>query len=195
VLKIGVVSTQFKEAQIVTIATKVGVPIPKQAPTKNSGFFSELKYAASNWLKTIGMSDKAPNQLPEKSLKFGGTFRIDEGIQELTLANGYTLLTFESSSGLQLSFVDAQHKTMEMTFQETVYSLPPLHIYKLSDGGTREVCGDMQKIFTADGFTIVLDTRGVVLVSNGMLTEQFRRPYATNSAQCMNDQRIAQRSN
>ena len=179
-----------------TTANKVRLPAPPQAKvkTKSSGFISELQYSALNWLKTLAMSDKAPANMPEKRLKFGGTFRIDEGIQELSLPNGYTLLSFESSSGLQLSFVNAQHKTMEMTFRESIYSLPPLHIYTLADGGTREVCGDMQKIFTADGYTIVLDTRGIVLVSNGAETEQFRRPYAANSSECMNDQRLAQRS-
>ncbi len=179
-----------------TTANKVRLPAPQQAQakTKNSGFLCELKHSAFNWLKTLTMSDKAPANLPEKSLKFGGTFRIDEGIQELSLPNGYTLLSFESSSGLQLSFMNEKNKTMEMTFKESIYSLPPLHIYTLADGGTREVCGDMQKIFTADGFTVVLDTRGIVMVSNGAQTEQFRRPYAANSSQCMNDQRLAQRT-
>jgi len=111
------------------------------------------------------MSDKAPSNMPEKILKFGGTFRIDDGIQELVLANGYTLLAFESSSGLQLSIVNAAHHTVQMAFKETVYSLPPLHIYQLDDGGTREVCGDIQKISTGDGHMVVLDSRGIVLVA------------------------------
>jgi len=49
-----------------------------------------------------------------------------------------------------------------MAFKETVYSLPPLHIYQLDDGGTREVCGDIQKISTGDGHMVVLDSRGIV---------------------------------
>jgi hypothetical protein len=196
VLIIGVVSTHPLEASVVTTANKVRLAEPKQAPTqnKNSGFINELKFSLLNWFKTLGMSDRAPINRPEKRLKFGGTFRIDEGIQELNLPNGYTVLSFDSTAGLQISLVNAHHRTMEMTFKESIYSLPPLHIYSLADGGTREVCGDMQKIFTADGFMIVLDTRGVVLVSNGNQTEQFRRPYASNTAQCMSDQRLSSRS-
>jgi hypothetical protein len=180
----------------VTTANKVRLSEPQQAirQNQNSGFINELKHSLLTWFKTLGMSDKAPTNLPEKRLKFGGTFRIDEGIQELSLPNGYTLLSFDSTSGLQISLVNAQRKTMEMTFKESIYSLPPLHIYSMSDGGTREVCGDMQKIFTADGYMIVLDTRGVVLVSDGRETEQFRRPYASNTAQCMSDQRLNARA-
>ena len=179
-----------------TTANKVRVPAPSQATTtktKNSGFFSELKYAAANWLRTLSMSDKPPSTMPEKKLKFGGTFRIDDGIQELVLANGYTLLTFESSGGLQLSMLNANQRPVDMKFKETIYSLPPLHIYGLDDGGTREVCGDTQKILMSDGHIVVLDSRGIVLVSDGTQLEQFRRSYAANASQCVKDQRLTQR--
>ncbi len=177
-------------------ANKVRLRAPSQETTtkeKNSGFFNEAKHAAINWLRTFAMSDKAPSNMPEKKLKFGGTFRIDDGIQELVLANGYTLLTYESSGGLQLSMVNAKQRPVDMKFVETIYSLPPLHIYALDGGGTREVCGDTQKILMDDGHIIVLDSRGIVLVSDGLALEQFRRSYATNSSQCMNDQRLTQR--
>jgi hypothetical protein len=180
----------------VTTANKVRLPAPSQETTtkpKNSGFFSEAKHAAINWLRTFAMSDKAPSTRPEKKLKFGGTFRIDDGIQELVLANGYTLLTYESSGGLQLSMVNAKQRPVDMQFIETIYSLPPLHIYALDGGGTREVCGDTQKILMDDGHIVVLDSRGVVVVSNGSTLEQFRKSYAANSSQCMSDQRLTQR--
>jgi hypothetical protein len=180
----------------VTTANKVRLPAPSQETTtkqKNSGFFSEARHAAINWLRTFAMSDKAPSNLPEKKLRFGGTFRIDDGIQELVLANGYTLLAYESSGGLQLSMVNANQKPVEMQFVETIYSLPPLHIYALDGGGTREVCGDTQKILMTDGHVIVLDSRGVVLVSDGSAIEQFRKSYAANSSHCMKDQRLTQR--
>lgn len=179
-----------------TTANKVRLPAPSQATTtknKNSGFFNEARHAALNWLRTFALSDKAPSTLPEKKLKFGGTFRIDDGIQELVMPNGYTLLTYESSSGLQLSMVNPSQRPVEMRFIETIYSLPPLHIYALDDGGTREVCGDTQKILMSDGHIIVLDSRGVVLVSDGSEIDQFRKSYAANSSNCIKDQRLTQR--
>jgi hypothetical protein len=182
----------------VTTANKVRLPAPSQATTtntknKSSGFFSEAKQAIFSWLRTFAMSDKPPSSLPEKRLKFGGTFRVDDGIQELVLNNGYTLLTYASSSGLQLSMVNEKQRNLDMTFVETIYSLPPLHIYAIAGGGTREVCGDTQKILMPDGHVIVLDSRGVVMVSNGTEIEQFRKSHATNSSKCMKDERTTQR--
>jgi hypothetical protein len=167
----------------VTTANKVRESVANQAATKNPGFFGDIWHSFAMWLKARGLSDRVPTNVPERKLKAGGSFRVDNGIQELVLTNGFALLAFEGVDGLQLSIVDAKHRSIGTLFRETYYSMPPVHIYDLSCGGTLEVSGDLQKVCTPDGIVVALDSRGFVLVSDGLITEQLKRPYLNQLSQ------------